>query len=882
MSTPPTDPDPDRDPDPREQPSDSSTRMEATASGQGRVYQARRDMTINEHQTVLSAEAIRPVDQVAAPQRLVNVPVHTHLFVGRSDELTGLERALASAGPVVVAAVHGLGGVGKSTLAARYAVTHARAGAVNPVWWITADTPASIEAGMVGLAVALQPELATVLPLEALAQRAFSWLACHQNWLLVLDNVTTPAHIQPLLAQAPTGRFLITSRLATGWHQITSAVVRLDVLEEDEALDLLTAIATLGRPGARLPEAARLCAELGYLPLAIEQAGAYLHQSGLTPSAYLDLLAGNPAVTYDQAAEGADAERTIARIWRATLDHLSDTPLAGQVLRILAWYASEAIPRTLLEKVGEPALVQRAIGRLAAYNMITVVDDDTLSLHRLVQAVARTPDPNDPHRAEADIQAAHDQATRLLDDAIPTTSEEPADWPRWRILLPHIAALTDHPDTTDVLAHLLNESGLFLRDQGAIIRSIDYFQRAHTASAQSLGVDHPNALGSRNNLGSAYRAAGDLGRAIPLLERTLADYERVLGTDHPDTLGSRNNLAGAYESAGDLGRAIPLHERTLADYERVLGTDHPDTLGSRNNLASAYQAAGDLKQAISLFERTLADRERILGTDHPSTLSSRNNLAGAYQAAGNLRQAIPLHERTLADRERVLGIDHPSTLISRNNLASAYRAAGDLERAIPWYERTLADYERVLDSDHPDTLTSRNNLASAYQAAGDLKQAISLFERTLADRERILGTDHPSTLTSRNNLASAYRMAGDLGRGISLFERTLADRERVLGIDHPSTLISRNNLASAYRAAGDLKQAISLFEQTLADYERVLDSDHPDTLTSRNNLASAYRMAGDLGRAIPLYERTLADYERVLGTDHPTTKVVRANLSALR
>jgi tetratricopeptide (TPR) repeat protein len=88
-------------------------------------------------------------------------------------------------------------------------------------------------------------------------------------------------------------------------------------------------------------------------------------------------------------------------------------------------------------------------------------------------------------------------------------------------------------------------------------------------------------------LAYAYESAGRLDQAIPLYERTLADRERVLGADHPQTLGSRNNLAGAYKSAGRLDQAIPLYERTLADRERVLGPDHPDTLSSRNNLERA-------------------------------------------------------------------------------------------------------------------------------------------------------------------------------------------------------------------------------------------------------------------------------------------------------
>ena len=786
---------------------------------------------------LLPEQAFRLWAELAIPVGLGNLPARPGLFVGRTGELARLDAALAGPGGVVVQAVHGLGGIGKSTLAARWAA--ARASEYILTWWITAAAPADIDAGLAALAVGLQPALAGVLPLEALREGAVQWLAAHAGWLVILDNVSDPADVAPLLARAPAGRYLITSRRATGWHG-TAVPVRLDVLDPAEAQALLTAILTQDQP-REVDGAGELCAELGFLPLAIEQVGAYLAQAGATPREYLGLLARYPAAMYEAAAEGGDAARTIARIWHVTVDRLAGDPLASHVLRILAWYAPDAIPRTLLDGLADPPAVLRAVGRLAAYSMLTA-DAGTLSMHRLVQAVTRTPDPGDPHRDPQAIDAARDQATHQLAAALPGW-QDPACWPGWRMLLPHIDALASHapPNTdTDTTAFILNQAGLFLEDQG------------------------------------------QPGRAAGHLQRAFADYMRVLGPDHPATLGSRNDLAGAYRGVGDLGRAIPLYEQTVADRERVLGPDHPETLTSRNDLAGAYQAAGDLSRAIPLYEQTLADRERVQGPDHPETLTSRNDLAGAYQAAGDLSRAIPLYEQTLADRERVQGPDHPETLTSRNNLAGAYRAAGDLSRAISLHEQTLADRERVLGPDHPATLGSRNDLAYAYRGVGDLGRAISLHEQTLADRERVQGPDHPDTLTSRNNLAYAYRAAGDLGRAIPLYEQTLADRERVLGPDHPETLTSRNNLAGAYRAAGDLERAIPLYEQTLADCERVQGPDHPDTLGSRNNLAYAYQDMGDLGRAIPLYEQTLADYTRVLGPDYPQTKLVRGNLATAR
>ena len=527
------------------------------------------------------------------------------------------------------------------------------------------------------------------------------------------------------------------------------------MLDPAEAEALLAGILAQGGP-RDLDGAAGLCAELGFLPLAIEQAGAYLAQSGASPQEYLGLLARYPAAMYQAAAEGGDAARTVARIWHVTLDRLADDPLAGQVLRILAWYAPEAIPRALLDGLADPPAVLRAVGRLAAYSMLTA-DADVLAVHRLVQAVTRTPHSGDPHRDPQAIDDAREQATRQLADALPDW-QDPAGWPGWRMLLPHIDALASHapPDTdTQATAYLLNRAGAFLDGQGQPGRAAGYFQRALDGYARVLGPDHPDTLASRNNLAAAYDHAGDLGRAIPLYEQTLADSVRVLGEDHPDTLGSRNNLAYAWRAAGDLSRAIPLFEQTLADSVRVLGEDHPDTLGSRNNLAAAYDDAGDLGRAIPLFEQTLADSVRVLGEDHPDTLGSRNNLAYAWRAAGDLGRAIPLFEQTLADSVRVLGEDHPDTLGSRNNLAAAYDDAGDLGRAIPLYEQTLADRLRVLGEDHPDTLGSRNNLAYAWRAAGDLGRAIPLFEQTLANSVRVLGADHPQTKLVRGNLAAA-------------------------------------------------------------------------------------------------------------------------------
>ena len=698
------------------QPEDGSTNRSVTVTGNNPgIIATGESPVIVQHQslqaTVLPPDAIAPPAQIDAPPGLGNLPEHPGLFVGRATDLARLETAVNASGEnTVVHAVHGLGGIGKSTLAARYALIHRQD--FDLVWWVTADSPAAIDTDLAALAARLQPAL-TELPIATLRDRAMAWLASHTRWLLVLDNVTDPAHVKALIAQARSGKFVITSRRATGWHGIASAI-SLDVLSPDESRQLLVAIISHGRiaspPG--LDGADALCTELGHLPLAIERPGTYIAETGITPAQYLKLLAGYPASRYAQTAEGGDAQRTIARIWRVTFDQLATTPLAPDLLRLLAFYAPDNIPRSLLDGLADPPQLTKAIGRLAAYNMITIRDGG-LAVHRLVQAVTRTPDPADPHRTTTAIDQARAQATTQLAAALPDSCDDPGEWPTWRTLLPHVEALAAHTapqSETHATALTLNKAASFLKGQGAFPRAIPFFNRSLAAFVRVLGDDHPDTLAARNNLVDVYSLTGDLIRAIPLGEATLDHATQVLGEDHPITLAARNNLAAAYAKAGDLTRAIPLYQANLDYAIQVLGEDDPKTLGARNNLAGAYVSAGNLARAIPLLQATFDSRRRVLGEDHPDTLASRNNLAGMHVATGDAASAILLFQAVIDDRRRVLGKDHPDTLASRNNLAGAYAKAGYPARAIPLYKATLADCLRVLGDSHPLTARVRRDL----------------------------------------------------------------------------------------------------------------------------------------------------------------------------
>ncbi|RCG22822.1 tetratricopeptide repeat protein [Sphaerisporangium album] len=643
--------------------------------------------TIDARTVHLPADAVRTPAEITAVRGLRNLPSPSNqVFVDRVDVLAHLDAVLGEEPPTAPPVVHGLGGTGKSTLALQFA--HSNRDRYNPIWWITADSSVSVVTGLAQLAARLNPyENLTAKTSAEAAAWAIGWLQAHDGWLLVFDDADSPQSIESVLGILAAGRHLITSRHATGWHRVARPLP-LALLPPDAALDLLTRI-TNPSDDADRAVFERLAAELGYLPLALEQAAAYIQHAAITPAAYLDRLRRYPARMFAASAASdasgeSDRQRTIARIWQLSLEAIAGRqPLAGEILRTFAWLAPDPIPRDLAYQLHEdPLTVDDALALLNAYSMITLTPQ-TVTVHRLVQAVARIPDAARPHSAPVTVSQARDRAAQLLLDSLP---ENPLfnvpSWPRWRELFPHALAFTDHigqdQDTPDTASILRATSG-FLQGDGHFDQAIASAQRAVNAYERIQGPDALDTLTARSFLASAYRAAGDLTTATPLHQRNLADSERILGEDHPETLVARANLAYLYALQHDEARALQLHERNLTDYERIHGPDHPHTLNGRANLASSYRATGDLGRAIELHQQSVTDYARVYGPDHSETITARSNLAYAYQLAGDHDRAIPLHQQVLTDRERLYGPDHHYTQIARQLLTTAELQATEHE-----------------------------------------------------------------------------------------------------------------------------------------------------------------------------------------------------------
>jgi tetratricopeptide (TPR) repeat protein len=739
-----------------------------------------------------------------------NVPYHPNPYFGGRDLLLAEVHARLTAPEAERRRVvlTGLGGMGKTQLAVEYA--YRQRADYDMVWWVRSQQPTSLLGDYAALAG--QPPLAALRPPEDAPQEASAaavrdWLERHRRWLLVFDNVEEPPAVAELLPRSGTGHVLLTTQAETGWEPLADPLP-LGVLAPSDAADFL-----LSRTRQQGPEATAaattLASSLGGLPLALEQAAAYIVAAGTVSLTVYAQLFATRALELLKRGQPLGYQHTVATAWSLALQKLQDTqPAAVRLLTLAAFMAPDDLPQPLLtahhEELPEPLAavagdqlaLADAVAALRRYSLVRVVADG-LFVHRLLQAVVRAALDEYAERIWAGA------AVRLLRVGFPYPSDAVATWPECERLLPHMFVVIDYAQRLEVDAEgwlsLLSHGGLYLWSRGQYRQALALEEQALNGYRRVLGDDHPDTLEAMNNLATTHWALGDLDSARQLHEQTVAGYRRVLGKDHPHTLTSIDNLATILADLGDLDGARQLQEQALDGYRRVLGEDHPDTLTSGNNLATTRRDLGDLDAARKLFEQVLAGRRRVLGRDDPDTLISMDNLARTRRALGDLDGARQLQEQALDACRRVLGEDHPRTLTSMNNLAEIRRDLGDLDDARTLHEQVLAGRRRVLNDDHPDTLWSMHDLAQIRGDLGDLDGARALHEQAVTGLLRVLGDDHPNTLTSMHSLAETLRNLGDLQGARELHEQALDGRRRVLGDEHPATLASMNNLAEIRR-----------------------------------------------------------------------------------
>ncbi|MCH9648189.1 MAG: tetratricopeptide repeat protein, partial [Deltaproteobacteria bacterium] len=522
------------------------------------------DRKVKSHLEILEEFFGTLPEPTGSPDRLFLAPRRNPYFRGRESVLEDLRQRLTSGDPVALSqTIRGLGGVGKTQTAIEYC--HRHADDHSYVLWLEAETAETLAVSAAQVAQGLRLVGDDAKP-EEIGTALRTWLGTNDGYLLVFDNVENSERLRSFFPHLVKGHILVTTR-----RSILAGLappLSLDVLDPEEALELIEGRLDRRLEGEEHSAAEDLADKLGYLPLALEQASAFLatRQSSITDylASYkerrLKLLEKVPP------SEGG-YELTVATTWQMNIDQVEETSDASaDVLKVSAFLEPQGIPlgfftrgaphlgsrlAALAEDLKEPIEADELLAPLLEYSLVESEDKQakTFRVHRLVQEVTLV------LLSEEERDTWKDRAIKAMSVVFPGGADRFENWAEARPLFLHALKLLAGSRETLSTAEA-RKLGIYVAQfafsQGFYAQAGEFQERVLRSSEGSLGEEHPDTLTARLNLAGTLKAQGDLEGARELEERVLRSREGSLGEEHPDTLTARNNLAGTLFAQGDL------------------------------------------------------------------------------------------------------------------------------------------------------------------------------------------------------------------------------------------------------------------------------------------------------------------------------------------
>ncbi len=603
-----------------------------------------------------------------------NVPYRRNLnFSGRDALLEKVQQTLAAA-PMHVVALTGLSGIGKTQLAIEFAFLSAHA--YSLVWWVRAEEPTKLAADFAALANELDLPQKAEQDERKIIAAVRDWLErSPDNWLLIFDHAPDAAAVKSYLPQSSTGHVLITSRNPT-WRRI-AVQLDVDVLAREESVEFL--LARTGQEDRRA--AAELAEELGDLPLALEQAAAYIETMEKPLADYLRLFRTRQKDLLQWVDDAADYAQSVAATWELSFQALQkQAPESIELLNLLAFFASEDIPQKLLHAGADclpPALATLLADEIAfdttqaalkRYSLLEVDPDQrTYSLHRLVQAVTR-----DRLAAESARELIA-TAVRLVERIFPFEIGDARSWAECAQLLPHALAVTRYAEQVETAseetAFVLSLTSEYLKGRAQFAEAKTAMERAVALANKVFGSNHSNVAVCQSKLGEILFGLEDFLAAKACFEAALK-IDETQDAQHPNLAGHLINLGAVQRKLGDRVNARAALERVLQLANDSGKVDPRCISNALNNLGGVLYDERDFAAAQSHYERALALDEKHLPPDHLDVAVTVNNLGKTLHAQGDVTHAKELYERALRIFHLYLGEQDPRTLEVTKNLRS--------------------------------------------------------------------------------------------------------------------------------------------------------------------------------------------------------------------
>jgi tetratricopeptide (TPR) repeat protein len=657
------------------------------------------------------AETPHPAAVVIAPHQLPPPPAD---LTGREEELRHLHEAIRDG--TSIAAIVGLGGVGKTALALRLAQELEPSYPDAQIFLDlqgSSQAPLGVPEAMAHVIRSLAPESRLPRTKPELAGLYRSLLAGRRT-LIFLDDAAGPEQVLPL-TPPPSSFVVVTSRSL--FHLPGLFTLSLDVLSLAAARALLLEISP--RLGDRASEIAALC---GSLPLALRLAGgAFATRPDLSVEDYVRHFAAN----MNRLHGGESIGDSIG------LSYELLAPAAQSRWRQLAVFPGGFDRRAATAVWGcDREHAEEILGELVRHSMLAW-EGDRYRLHDLLRLFA-----DSKLEAEEMEDVARRHARHFLDVLRETSA--------------------------------LYVQGGFVLQRGLALFDLEW---ENIQAGQSWSAQHASGDTEAATLCTDYPIAGAFCLDLRLHPREWIRWLEVAAetAERQGNLTAQathyGNLGNAFLNLGDLQRAAELYQHWL-DLSRRAG-DRRAEGQALGNLGSACLSRGETGRAIECFEQCLEIARQ--SQDREGECIALGRLGNAYAALGEARRAVGLHERRLLVAREVG--DRRSEGIALGNLGSLFEILGDLPRAVEFLQERLAIAREV--GDRRGEGIALGALANAFASWGQPRRAIHLYEESLWALREV--GDRQWEAEIRWNLGTLYEATGELRRALALLEEAYTE-----------------------------------------------------------------------------------------------------------
>ncbi|PMB65185.1 Regulatory protein AfsR [Beauveria bassiana] len=566
-------------------------------------------------------------------------------FTGRTSILNKLEKSFFGNNSSQKVALVGLGGVGKTQIALRFACEMRERRPEYSIFWVPLLSDESAEQAFVEIAkkLGLQRQSnnddAKALVCQHLASdRAGKWLFIIDNaddGRLISGSMENPG-LEEFFPASENGILLMTTRSGHVAEEFAGAdVIEVEQMNPKEATELFRKHLTRKKELQDEVLVAKLLSYLSFLPLAITQAASYLNQTKAPLTRYLTLLQDAekdlPSVLgreFKDTTRYKGSRNAVGKTWIVSFQQIEKSdPIAVRLLSFLSCIEPKDIPQAMIPDAGSEKM-EWAVGTLCAYSFLVRQEEiDVLDMHSLVHMATRGWIEERGWRDEA----LCDAASHLVESFPPNT---PANRRLWKKYVPHATRLLDQvtemrlPDTYRLyeLVGRCHSIDRRFKEAAKCYEPVYWWKRA------KLREDDRNLLYTEHELARAYLDARRIEDAIEIFEHVVAVQKETLDEKDQSRLASEQVLASAYLDDRRIEDAIEILEHVVAVRKKTLDEKDQSRLASEQVLARAYLDDRRIKDAIDILEHVVAVQKETLDEKDQSRLASEHELARAYRS----------------------------------------------------------------------------------------------------------------------------------------------------------------------------------------------------------------------------------------------------------